>query len=174
MSPSRSPRSKPSPRMCRRRRCCAGPSATRRRKSPARSSARGCRGRPSCSSCAGLDFTTLTRQTTLSIATNQESVIAATALHLFAQTWHAALPVRLMGVGVSGLSSGVAGHPVGSYGTSGRAPAPGGRAAAGGASTFWGARHWRGREWKQAQEGRLRNGHGDVNRLASADAGEAF
>ena len=32
---------------------------------------------------------------------------------------------------------------------------------------------WRGREWKQAQEGRLRNGHSS-DRLASEDAGEAF
>jgi DNA polymerase-4 len=51
------------------------------------------------------DFTTLTRQTTLSTATNQESVIAATALRLFAETWQAGLPVRLIGVGVHGLSA---------------------------------------------------------------------
>ncbi len=51
------------------------------------------------------DFTTLTRQTTLSTATNQEAVIAATALHLFTETWQAGLPVRLIGVGVSGLGT---------------------------------------------------------------------
>ena len=51
------------------------------------------------------DFTTLTRQTTLSFPTSQESVIAATALRLFAETWQAGLPVRLIGVGVSGLGA---------------------------------------------------------------------
>jgi DNA polymerase-4 len=51
------------------------------------------------------DFSTLTRQTTLSTATSQESVIAATALRLFAQTWYVGFPVRLIGVGVSGLDA---------------------------------------------------------------------
>lgn len=51
------------------------------------------------------DFTTLTRQTTLSSATNQEAVIEAIAQHLFAGTWQAGLPVRLIGVGVSGLGT---------------------------------------------------------------------
>ena len=51
------------------------------------------------------DFTTLTRQTTLSSATNQEALIAASALRLFAENWQTGLPVRLIGVGVSGLST---------------------------------------------------------------------
>jgi DNA polymerase-4 len=51
------------------------------------------------------DFTTLTRQTTLSVPTNQEPVIATTALRLFAHVWQASLPVRLIGVGVGSLSA---------------------------------------------------------------------
>ena len=119
------------------------------------------------------DFTTLTRQTTLSIPTNQESVIAATALHLFAQTWHAALPVRLVGVGVSGFGSGAQASlwelllPQEEHRPQVDALLLELRAR------FGERVIWRGREWKQAQEGRLRNGHSS-DRLASADAGEAF
>ncbi len=51
------------------------------------------------------DFTTLTRQTTLPESTNQEAVIAAAALRLFEHTWRPPRPVRLVGVGVSGLGS---------------------------------------------------------------------
>jgi DNA polymerase-4 len=51
------------------------------------------------------DFTTLTRQTTLSFSTNEELVNAATTLRLFAQAWQVDLPVRLIGVGVSGLGA---------------------------------------------------------------------
>ena len=51
------------------------------------------------------DFTMLTRQATLPAPTNQEAVIAGTSLQLFSQIWHAGLPVRLVGVGVSGLSA---------------------------------------------------------------------
>jgi DNA polymerase-4 len=50
------------------------------------------------------EFTTLTRQTTLSVPTDQESVIATTAWQLFQHVWQAPRPVRLLGVGVSGLS----------------------------------------------------------------------
>jgi DNA polymerase-4 len=50
-------------------------------------------------------FTTLTRQTTLPAPTDQEPVIAATAWQLFQEVWQAPHPVRLVGVGVSGLST---------------------------------------------------------------------
>lgn len=48
------------------------------------------------------DFTTPTRQTTLSRPTDEAEVIAETALRLFDKLW-AGQPVRLLGVGVSGL-----------------------------------------------------------------------
>jgi len=52
------------------------------------------------------DFTTLTRQETLSQTTDQDGVIYGTVLRLFDQLW---LPeqrlVRLVGVGVSGLTA---------------------------------------------------------------------
>ncbi len=51
------------------------------------------------------DFTTLTRQTTLPAPTDQESTIVAAALGLFEQTWQVERTVRLVGVGVSGLST---------------------------------------------------------------------
>ena len=51
------------------------------------------------------DFTTLTRQTTLPTPTNQEQAIVAAALRLFEQAWQAGSAVRLIGVGVSGLSA---------------------------------------------------------------------
>ena len=47
----------------------------------------------------------LTRQTTLPTPTNQEQAIIAATLRLFEQTWHAGGAVRLIGVGVSGLST---------------------------------------------------------------------
>ena len=50
------------------------------------------------------DFTTLTRQTTLLQATDQDGVIYATALELFRAVWQAGRAVRLLGVGVSGLA----------------------------------------------------------------------
>ena len=49
------------------------------------------------------DFTTLTRQTTLPQPTDQDSVIYETALALFEATWERGRPVRLLGVGVTGL-----------------------------------------------------------------------
>lgn len=51
------------------------------------------------------DFTTITRQVTLSSSTSDSQVIAAAALQIFEREWgHRA--VRLIGVGVSGLSAG--------------------------------------------------------------------
>ena len=49
------------------------------------------------------DFTTLTRQVTLAQATDEDSVIADTAWELFTRIWKPGKPVRLLGVGVSGL-----------------------------------------------------------------------
>jgi DNA polymerase-4 len=49
------------------------------------------------------DFTTLTRQVTLSSTTNQGSEIAETALGLLRKVRESGQPVRLIGVGVSGL-----------------------------------------------------------------------
>lgn len=49
------------------------------------------------------DFTTLTRQTTLSHATNQDAEIHEAAQALFLKAWPAGKPVRLIGVGVTGL-----------------------------------------------------------------------
>ncbi len=51
------------------------------------------------------DFTTLTRQSTLSLPTDDAQVIETTVLELFDRTWNRK-PVRLVGVGVSGLSDG--------------------------------------------------------------------
>jgi DNA polymerase-4 len=53
------------------------------------------------------DFTTLTRQTTLPQRTDDESIIVATALQLLHAVRKSGQPVRLIGVGVSGL-----GYPV--------------------------------------------------------------
>lgn len=50
------------------------------------------------------DFTTHTRQLTLNQPTNQDRVIFETALALFHGLWSAGRAVRLLGVGVSGLS----------------------------------------------------------------------
>ena len=49
------------------------------------------------------DFTTLTRQVTLPEPTDQDHAIDAAAQQLLAQAWPAGKPVRLIGVGVSGL-----------------------------------------------------------------------
>ncbi|HVN55519.1 MAG TPA: DNA polymerase IV [Anaerolineaceae bacterium] len=49
------------------------------------------------------DFTTISRQVTLPQGTDQDGVIFSAALELFRAAWHAGLPVRLLGVGVSGL-----------------------------------------------------------------------
>jgi DNA polymerase-4 len=51
------------------------------------------------------DFTTLTRQTTLANPTDQDSEIYTSALHLFENVWKRGKPVRLLGVGASGLGS---------------------------------------------------------------------
>jgi DNA polymerase IV len=51
------------------------------------------------------DFTTLSRQTTLSQPTDQDGVIFATAYQLFEEAWKGKPPVRLLGVGVSGLGA---------------------------------------------------------------------
>lgn len=55
------------------------------------------------------DFTTLTRQTTLSQPTDQDSEILAEVLQLFDRVWRAerGRPVRLLGVGVSGFETAV-------------------------------------------------------------------
>lgn len=49
------------------------------------------------------DFTTPTRQTTLAKPTDDADLIARTALKLFDALWRVGEPVRLLGVGVSGL-----------------------------------------------------------------------
>ena len=51
------------------------------------------------------DFTTLTRQETLPEPTDEEAVVVASALKLLAKTWIPGRPVRLIGVGVSGLGT---------------------------------------------------------------------
>lgn len=50
------------------------------------------------------DFTTISRQSTFAQPVDDEAQLAAAALHLFDQEWHGEL-VRLIGVGVSGLSN---------------------------------------------------------------------
>ena len=52
------------------------------------------------------DFTTLTRQTSLSKPTNDEKLIAVKSIELFNQTWQRGRKVRLLGVGISGLDDG--------------------------------------------------------------------
>ena len=52
------------------------------------------------------DFKTITRQVRLAAATNQPEPIVEAALALFNKTWNGE-PVRLIGVGVSGLSDDV-------------------------------------------------------------------
>jgi hypothetical protein len=51
------------------------------------------------------DFTTLTRQTRLAQATDQEKEIYQAAERLLAAAWATGRPVRLIGVGVSGLGA---------------------------------------------------------------------
>ena len=51
------------------------------------------------------NFKTLTRQTTLNQPTDQDGVIFDGVLYLFEQVWPGELPVRLLGVGTSGLSN---------------------------------------------------------------------
>jgi DNA polymerase-4 len=51
------------------------------------------------------DFTTFTRQETLPMSFDQDSIIFNTALRLFDHLWSVGRPVRLLGVGVSGLSA---------------------------------------------------------------------
>jgi DNA polymerase-4 len=51
------------------------------------------------------DFTTLTRQATLASPTDQDDEIASTALNLMKNVRSSGKPVRLIGVGVSGLSA---------------------------------------------------------------------
>ena len=51
------------------------------------------------------DFTTLTRQATLGNSTDQDSEIYTTALQLFENVWKRGKPVRLIGVGATGLRS---------------------------------------------------------------------
>ncbi len=53
------------------------------------------------------DFSTHTRQLTLPEPADQDSVIEAAARHLFDQIWKRGTPVRLLGVGASGLVTGV-------------------------------------------------------------------
>ena len=50
------------------------------------------------------DFTTITRQATLPQPTDLDDDIAEAALRLFIQAWQKGRPVRLLGVGVSGLA----------------------------------------------------------------------
>jgi DNA polymerase-4 len=50
------------------------------------------------------DFTTLTRQTTLKQPTDRAEIITSTATQLFNANWQLGKPVRLLGVGVSGLT----------------------------------------------------------------------
>ncbi len=49
------------------------------------------------------DFTTITRQVSLAQPTDQDKEIFEAAWGLFSKAWHAKMPVRLLGVAVSGL-----------------------------------------------------------------------
>jgi DNA polymerase IV len=51
------------------------------------------------------DFTTITRQHTLENSTDKHSIIYQTSLALFEKAWAANRPVRLLGVGATGLGS---------------------------------------------------------------------
>lgn len=51
------------------------------------------------------DFTTITRQTTLAIPTNNHEIIFETALQLFKENWDGKTPIRLIGVGVGHLQA---------------------------------------------------------------------
>lgn len=50
------------------------------------------------------DFTTITRQLTLGQPTNEKQIIHTAAVKLFQKAWKKGEPVRLIGVGVSGLA----------------------------------------------------------------------
>ncbi len=52
------------------------------------------------------DFSTITRQTTLARATNLDADIVSIALNLLEHAWDGHTPIRLLGVGVSGLTTG--------------------------------------------------------------------
>lgn len=52
------------------------------------------------------DFSTITRQTTLARPTDLDAEIVAAAMRLFEQAWDGRTPIRLLGVGVSGLATG--------------------------------------------------------------------
>lgn len=52
------------------------------------------------------DFSTISRQTTLARPTDLDADLIATAGQLFEQAWDGGRPIRLLGVGVSGLSDG--------------------------------------------------------------------
>jgi DNA polymerase-4 len=58
------------------------------------------------------DFTTLTRQTTLAVPTDQQRVIYQTALTLLERTWQQGRPVRLLGVAGRHLSPPVGQFPL--------------------------------------------------------------
>ncbi len=60
------------------------------------------------------DFSTITRQTTLPSATNLDQEIYDVAISLFKQNWTQGKPVRLIGIGVSGLGQPV--HQLGLWG----------------------------------------------------------
>jgi DNA polymerase IV len=51
------------------------------------------------------DFTTISRQITLNESTNQRDIISNSASQLFKQLWKPGQPVRLIGVGVSGVAA---------------------------------------------------------------------
>jgi DNA polymerase IV len=57
------------------------------------------------------DFTTLTRQTTLSQPFNDAVLIAQTAWRLLEKVWQPGKAIRLLGIGVSGLGSQPRSHP---------------------------------------------------------------
>jgi nucleotidyltransferase/DNA polymerase involved in DNA repair len=50
------------------------------------------------------NFTTLTKQSTLSIPTNDDNEIYHSVKSLFSLTWHKGKPIRLLGIGVSQLT----------------------------------------------------------------------
>ena len=50
------------------------------------------------------DFSTITRQVTLNHPSNQNNTISETAIALFKKEWQQGEPIRLIGVGVSGLA----------------------------------------------------------------------
>jgi DNA polymerase-4 len=51
------------------------------------------------------DFSTITRQSTLSTPSNRKEDIYQIAISLLDSNWHASQPIRLIGVGVSGLAN---------------------------------------------------------------------